>query len=256
MIIFLYGDDSYERNNRKKFIINEFLRKNSSWGLGYFDFSKEGSEKELVQFFSQTALFGGKKLAVIEDLDIKEHKKFLKNNLESIGSILVTFSGRPTKDFKFLLEDPVIREEFRVLEGSEWETYLAKKAKGLGLHISPRALKFIANVFMKDTWGAVTELEKLSSLSKKEIDIGDMTNLDIQSNPDFFGTLQRLKGRTLRERLWAYQTLSLNNEPAGKTFNVISSFWYEKSARFADYDVKAKSGKIEYEEALLDIVLS
>lgn len=256
MIIFLYGEDSWRRNERKNFIVGEFLKKNPAWGFGVFDMDSEDGQKIASDFLAQASLFGGKKLAVLENLDIKQNKKFLLANVKTEQSILVSVDSKPTKEVKFLLEDPVIREEFPILKGVEWAMFLNKKAKEVGVSFSPEALRFFAAVYEKDTWAAITELTRLSFLNKKEFSAKDLSSLDLEASPDFWITLRKFTGQVIRDRLWALQVLSSENEPAGKTFNILSSFWGNMIPKFADYDIKVKSGKLEYEEALLDAALS
>lgn len=255
MIIFLFGEDGWRRGQRKNFIVSEFLKKNPSWGFSVFDMESDEGEKSVNDFMGQTSLFGGKKLAVLENLDPKEHKKFLVSYLKSDNAILVSVENKPTKEIKFLLEDPVIKEEFPILRGADWVSFLGKKAKEFGLALSPDALRFFASVYEKDTWSAITELQRLSFLSKKELSVKDLSNFGLETSPDFWLTLRRFTGRVIKDRLWALQMLNFENEPAGKTFNILSSFWGEMTGRFAEYDIKVKSGKLEYEEALLDAAL-
>lgn len=256
MIIFLYGEDSWCRTERKNFIIGEFLKKNPTWGLGVFDMDSDDAEKAASDFLGQTSLFGGKKLAVLENIDIKENKKFLLANVKTEPSLLVSVDNKPTKETKFLMENPVIREEFPVMKGAEWVAFINKKAKEAGLNFSPEALRFFAAVYEKDTWAAMTELKRLSFLNKKDLSAKDLSNLDLETSPDFWITLRKFTGRIIKDRLWALQVLNAENEPAGKTFNMLSSFWGDMIPKFADYDIKVKSGKLEYEEALLDAALS
>lgn len=255
MIILLYGEDDFRRNERKNSIVREFLKKNPAWSYKSFDL--ETDDLDLVRdFLEQTSLFGEKKLALLENLDLKEGKKFLKSKISDSHSLLLSIKNKPTKDFKFLLEDPVVSEEFKVLIEAEWLSFLSKRSASLGINFSPDALRFFASVYEKDAWSAATELEKLSLLGKKEIGLKDLADLGLEISPDFWATLRRLTDKNIKNRLWALGKLNSQNEPAGKTFNVISSFWAEKTPQFAEYDSKIKSGELEYEEALLDIALS
>jgi hypothetical protein len=46
------------------------------------------------------------------------------------------------------------------------------------------------------------------------------------------------------------------NEAGPKLFNILASQWKEKTAAMAEFDFAIKSGKLEYEEALVDLVIS
>ena len=64
-----------------------------------------------------------------------------------------------------------------------------------------------------------------------------------------------MKGYDVRVRLTALETLLAMNDPAAKLFNILASQWKEKIPQFAKYDLAIKSGKLEYEEALVDLVI-
>jgi hypothetical protein len=64
-----------------------------------------------------------------------------------------------------------------------------------------------------------------------------------------------LRGKEVSGRLRALETLLAQSDPAAKIFNILASQWKEKTLQIADYDFAVKSGKLEYEEAVLDLVL-
>ena len=49
--------------------------------------------------------------------------------------------------------------------------------------------------------------------------------------------------------------LSLNDPPP-KIFNILAAQWQEKTPHMAAYDLAIKSGKLDYEEALTDLLIS
>ena len=71
-----------------------------------------------------------------------------------------------------------------------------------------------------------------------------------------YASFKALKSSDVRIRLRALEQLFLNNEPAAKIFNILSAQWYDRAEIVARYDLAVKSGKCEYEEVLLDMVLS
>ena len=74
----------------------------------------------------------------------------------------------------------------------------------------------------------------------------------------FFSQLYALSGnRPLKQKIVSLEVL-LNSEEPAKIFNILAASSRNQPAeikRFADYDVAVKSGKIDYEEALLDLCL-
>ena len=48
---------------------------------------------------------------------------------------------------------------------------------------------------------------------------------------------------------------SPSGDPPPKIFNILASQWREKTHEMAEYDFAVKSGKLEYDDALLALVL-
>jgi hypothetical protein len=46
------------------------------------------------------------------------------------------------------------------------------------------------------------------------------------------------------------------NDPPAKIFNILASQWQEKTPHMAEYDLAVKSGKVDYEDALVDLLIS
>lgn len=255
MIIFLYGKDDFRRSRKRVSIIEQFLSKNSPWALTLFD-PEEGASP-VAAFLGQETLFGGKKLGVLGNLETwsEDLGPILKKAREGQTTFILEASEKPKKALSFLLEDPVLREEFPYLSARTWSAFIEEEARARGIFLTPDALAFFAEAFEGNTWGAITELEKLRSF-KSHIARGDLAQFDLEANPETWGLLQRVKSPGFRERLSALHRLYGYNEAPAKIFNILSALWAEKNPQFADFDVKLKSGRLEYEEALLDLVLS
>ena len=55
---------------------------------------------------------------------------------------------------------------------------------------------------------------------------------------------------------WALETMLALSDPPAKIFNILASQWAEKTPHMAEYDLAVKSGKVDYEEALVDLLIS
>ncbi len=116
MIIFLYGPDSFRRQQKRKEYIERY--KNKYQAIGYFDFNIKNSDAEfekLREFCSSHSLFENVKLAVVENFltDQKAIVDFLKANLENKElTILLSENKAPIKKFDFLRNRPVCRINF------------------------------------------------------------------------------------------------------------------------------------------------
>ena len=59
----------------------------------------------------------------------------------------------------------------------------------------------------------------------------------------------------IRNRFLALETLLAIGDPPAKIFNILASQWREKTHEMAEYDFAVKSGKLEYDDALLALML-
>lgn len=249
MVIYLFGPDSYRRGEKLREVVSEYEKKHSRLTIERFDLEEEGAKENLAEFLASTSLFEPTKLAVVSGLETTD-KKFgdsLKLCLEDKNTTLVVVADKKLgKDFAWLQESRHA-QEFEHLESSPYLAWAKKEAEKRGAKISPETLRLLRETYAGDSWGLITELEKISLGGKFE------GGLDI---PEFFPLVQRIKGSgTLPQRLSALAH-ALDHEDPAAVFNVAASIASpEQKVKFADYDVAVKSGKLEYEEVLLDLVI-
>ncbi len=267
MIIFLYGSDDYRRSQKKRDLIAEFKKKHSALGLATFDFEKKDAATALAEFARNQSIFETAKLAILENVfeefsgvaRVKELAKILQPFLEGgVASksvtILLAERDKPVKALAFLAEKPAIFQKFENLEGAAWEQFIAAEAKKLGMALATDAVRFLATIYAGNAWALVTELQKLSGL-KSSITKADLDTFDLEAAPNYWALLNGVKSPDLRARLYALEKLLALNDPPAKLFNILASQWGQKLAQFAEYDFAVKSGKLEYEEALVEAVL-
>lgn len=259
MFITLYGPDSWRRKEKKEEIIAEFKKKHLGSSVGFFDLAEEeniSSFSNFINFINNQSIFEPAKLVVLENVfDREELASQIKPLSKPRVVILISSDEKPTGEWSFLLESPNQYQEFSFLKGKSWEAFVKKQANRMGVKLSQSVLDFFVQHFKEDSWRLVTELQKLSNLSKKIIEKEDLENLSLEATPVFWDLAIKLKSLRVSERLMALEKFFSINEPPAKIFNVISSFWQEKSSVLAEHDLAVKSGKIDYEEALLDLVL-
>jgi DNA polymerase III delta subunit len=278
MIIVLHGPDDYRREQKKSEITGEFIKKYSAIGAASFDMEMKDSFDDLSSFLRNQSMFEPKKLAVVENLipsraassvddadddissspksdDIKKLTALLKFCLSVPNlTILICLKKKPTKTFTFLLKDPVIVQEFEALAGPAFLSFAKAEAKRNNVVISPSALSFLAKVYDGNTWALATEIQKIGSF-KSTITDDDLKEFDLEAAPNYWGLVNAAKGYDLRIRFEALERLFAMNDPAPKIFNILSASWREKTAQMAAYDRAIKSGKMDYEEALVDLVI-
>jgi len=278
MIIFLYGPDSFRKREKIKEIVAKYEKDHQS--VGFFDFKIKNTDEEfnrLFEFSASHSLFENVKLAIVEDMIEnfgKENPKpainFLKANLENKElTILISENKAPLKAFDFLLKEPVLFQEFKYLNVNQLEFFIKKEAEKRGLKLTADAIGFLAENFSEDLWGLVNEIEKLSLFNDKNFNAGRLKEIIDCDKPtssnDFFKKINALSfSRSFEERLVNLEILLGRDEPA-KIFNFLASFLPAQAGssnqpdlieKFADYDIAIKSGKMDYEEVLLDMVLA
>ncbi len=262
MIILLTGPDDFRREEKRKEITGEYKKKRKFLNLKIFDFD-EDEVSGLGSFMANRSIFEDAKLAVLKNissLKIELRKEKLAPILKSASGdksshILISEKEKLPADLKFLLKKPVVVQEFDYLSDAKWLSFVKVKADEAGLKLTPAAAGFLAKIFQNDTWGLTTELQKLSFLKNRNLDKKELEFLNSRMPVDFWSRLQDLKSPSAGRRLEALEILFEKGGGGGKIFNILSAVWPQKLPEFAYLDLLIKSGKLEYEEALLKLVV-
>ncbi|MDP3901704.1 MAG: hypothetical protein Q8Q37_01865 [bacterium] len=249
MVIYLYGPDSYRRLEKTKEIVAKYREKHLALGIEKFDFDEDKELDRLSDFIKSQSLFDKFKLAVtnignIGDLPTKPLAELLKGLLETRNIIILLSCAKALpKEFKFLLKDSVISQNFEELKGSQLTALIKKEAAKRNLDLSTDDINELATINKGETWGIVNDLEKLALGGNLESGL---------ASPNFFVLINRIRQGDLAALTWLMET----DDPA-KVFNILSSFMKSsvELKKIADYDVAIKSGKLGYEEALLKLVI-
>lgn len=260
MIIFLYGPDSYRRLQKLNEIVAAYRKKQSNLSHERFDLSDEEEFFKFQNFAGNRSIFDPVRLAILENaldrFQQKDLKAILKTYFEAKDLVIIVNSDKkPSATFSALLKSPTQVQEFPALKGAEIIVFIKKTAKTLGFTIDAPTIKALIQTFGGNTWGIATELEKMALADGR-----DKPALSIHKPADnFFQLVNTLKwGRSLKDRLVALEIIlsDRKDEPA-KVFNMLAyRLRSEAEANLlADYDVAVKSGKLEYEEVLLDYAL-
>ncbi|HVO28874.1 MAG TPA: hypothetical protein VMT81_02745 [Candidatus Paceibacterota bacterium] len=263
MLIFLYGPDDYRRIQKKRGLIAEFLKKRSEIGLRTFDLAARDWFDGFDEFSRSEPLFEPAKLAVFEnafEIDAPKLAKILKP-LAGTRSLTVLLSERdkPVKALGFLLEKPAIPQKFENLTGAELVGFIGAEAKQLGLRIAMPAAQFLAQVYAGNSWALATELEKLATLkaaANPAIERKDLDMPDLEAAPNYWALLSGLKSPDVRTRLSTLEKLFAMGDAPAKIFNILAAQAGQKIPQFAEFDFMVKSGKLDYEEVLVDLAIS
>jgi hypothetical protein len=257
MIIFLSGPDSYRRTIKEREIIEVYRKKHGSISDDRFDFSQGSEIEDLGEFLMNSSMFDTSKLAVIESLPkvpaaklAKVLKPYLKD--DSNTTILIVSENEPPAALRFLKEKPAIYQEFPLLSNKALGSFIQTEAVRRGLKLKPEIIQELAQAFEGDSWSIITELDKLEFMGKQPLDLS-------KPAPEYFELINTLKySRDVKLKVIALESiLSDRKDDAARVFNSIGyrSRDRKEAELFADYDVSVKSGKLDYEEILLDLAL-
>ena len=258
MIVFLYGPDDYRRTRKKRELTAEFLKKRSAQGIGTFDLMEAGAFENLEEFLENQSLFEPAKFAVLEnafEADAGALAKAIHPFLESkTVTVLISEREKPVKALAFLVKKPVIFQEFKKLAGEFFARFVSDEAKRNGLALDAAAARHLAAVYAGDAWSLATEVQKLAAL-KPAIKKSDLDTFDLDVAPAYWPLIMGVRSFDLRSRMSALETLLAAGDPPPKIFNILASQWRERTHEMAEYDFAVKSGKLEYDDALLALVL-
>jgi DNA polymerase III delta subunit len=204
------------------------------------------------------SLFERAKFVVVENAFEIEPARLAKMILPSVESktvtILISVREKPVKALAFLMKKPVLFQEFKNLTGAFFEQFAVLEAKKNGVSLDAAAARHLAAVYAGNSWGLATEMQKLAALAPK-ITKRDLDEFDLEIAPAYWPLLMGVRSEDVRSRLAALETLFASGDPPPKIFNILASQWREKTRELAEYDFAVKSGKLEYDDALLALVL-
>ena len=265
MIISLYGEDSYRLRQKFKIIVDKYREKNGHLNIEKIDVESSDWLASLAAHLRNRSIFSAKKLTIldinfkeIKSSDLKELKEILKNYLENKDEvIIITSSLALPASFNFLLKAPAEYEKFSKLTARLLLSFIKKEAEDRKVQLTDRGVELLAEMFGSDTWAIATELDKLSLINQSAV-------LPKGPKYSYYQLINLFKThRSPFLRLVVLETIlsGLKEEPArvfnglayGRFFFLPTKEWYQK---LADYDVQVKSGRLDYEEALVDLAVS
>lgn len=257
MIIFLYGPNSYLRQKKLREILVEFEKKNGILGRGIFNLEIPGAVSALKDFCQSRSLFAAKRLAVVSgtfaSADAQQFKLFLKGDAaeDEDAVVILNEATKPPAPFSFVLKNARLSQSFDELTGKQLDEFIKDEAAARGRNLTSGESSDLKARWGGDLWGLTTEIEKISLGGKSPKEA---------SAPDFYGLVNSLKyGGDLKKKTVALERLlDERGDDAAYIFNMLGFGVKEASQlrKLAGYDASVKSGGLDYEEVLLDLVLS
>ncbi len=254
MIILLYGPNSYSRQKKLHEILAQFEKKNGNLGQERFDMLDKDSAAELMDFCRSRTLFSPKRLAVATNVfaaDDKQLKTFLKSEIakDEDAVIVLNEPSKPPAPYKFLIDEAQSSQEFGEPDDKELDAFIKKESKERGADLDKDSAAELKAKWDGDLWGIATDIEVLALGGK---------GMEINKMPEFFALVNGIQyGNDLKRKILSLEYLvdGRKDDPA-YVFNSLS--YGAKGAvlkKMAAYDLSVKSGGMEYEEALLDLLL-
>ncbi|MDE2098779.1 MAG: hypothetical protein KGL39_16120 [Patescibacteria group bacterium] len=257
MIILLYGPNSYLRQKKLREITAEFEKRNGRFSREVFDLSAPGEVAALADFCGSQSLFSEKKLAVASGAfaspDDKSVKNFLKGEIvdDDEAVVVLNETNKPPAPFAFLLKNAKLSQSFEELTEKQLEEFIKNESDARKIGLPREAVKNLKERWGKDLWGLSTEIEKIA-LGGAAAKAG--------AAGDFYGLVSSLKyGGDLKRKIISLEKLlDGRGDDTAYVFNMLGFGVKETSQlkKLADYDLSVKRGGLEYEEALLDYILS
>jgi len=206
---------------------------------------------------------GGNRLAIV--LGLGEMKPFDKLRVKNLAgflqplvevrdiTVLLSEENKLGKDFNFLLKKQVLSQEFSNLTIGQFRNFIIKEGERREVELDDADLRSLANIYLGDSWGLVTELDKMA-LAIKPTSLQANPSIGGERNDLWFQLRKIANSRVIASNLPILEKLLISEDPA-KIFNLLAYQARDKS-KFADYDAAVKSGKLDYEAALTDLVLN
>ncbi len=268
MIVTFYGPDSYGRTQKLRELLDVYRGKHEHMDLFSADLDEDPEEWEKARdFLIQPSMFVQSKVAVLRNVTLikdKEWVEFLKSQLEQKGVVLlISLPKAPPKKFEFLIKSPAKAQEFGKLEGQKLRVFVQKELKDRKLELAPDAERFfLEHLAVHDDcgWRVANELNKLvfsgfsQPVSRHDLEL----LIPWIAREEMYRTTKRLLlAKDIGGRLRALEELLLREESADHVFNLLA---YQAGGQdvvaLSDYDVAKKSGKLDYEECLLEFALN
>jgi hypothetical protein len=243
MLFLFVGQDSYRRSIKKKEWMAAFAAKYPDCLASVFDVSDASTEEEARVFCAASPLFSSLRMAVLENCeaggDFTDEIIARCSASQTVHAVAV-FEKNPGKKVANQAKEVY---EFALPKDLEWGQYVEVEAKRFGLKTTDPRVVLASNNWNLSPWGLSTELAKIAmGASQKEERVVDVRAFAY--------------GR-LSDRLSQMQISFSGGSPWQMIFYTTAAMTGKQNTPlFAEYDAAIKSGKIDYEEALLDFAVS
>ena len=257
MFIILHGEDSYEREIKRQEILKVFKEKNKILSFEVANFSEDSGFNKAYNFCSNEGLFSGPRLLYIKntfDYDNRKVKKLFEFMAKQKNLNILLSEYKIPKIVSSFMRSPNMVQVFPLLDSLKLKQRVIKIANNLNVDYREDGLTHLISIFNEDSWSIVNAI-KMLSLLKLPLDIKSLSIIQLEIKKDSFALLRNFESELLSIRLSAYIEAENNKEDFAKIFNILAFRNTTRVSEFCKYDLSIKSGKIDYNTAILDYIL-
>ena len=259
MLIFIYGGDGYRRKQKLEEIRGSHPEKKESVLEATFDLLDADGLKNFQIFVGSLSLFHPLRRAILINAFACEEEKslveILKNMSEDRTLICVISEEKaPRKSFAFLKEKPVRAYLIKDLTSAELRAWINEEGSKRGMRIPQSMILYLEMNYASNLWGIITELDMLA-LQEKGAGREAPEEHDLL-HADFFGLASALRPGGAPAQVFPALEVLLEREDPARIFNFLAyRARPDEKPLFADHDIAVKSGKLDYDTALLDVLI-
>jgi len=259
MLILLHGPDDYRRTERQRYHADRFIAQYGAMGCQSFDAADETDLRAFAEALRATSLFSPRKLVILTNA-LETPNTLLKEAISRTAEsktqhcVLSDPAKAITKAQAFLVKPPIKVETFESLEGMAWKKFIEATAEKAGIKLPAELVARLASVYSGNTWGLVTEIQTLALYAKPNKDLHTAAPVELQGN--LWQQLGSLRVPSRSKRLAGLERMIAAGEPAPKLFALLSYQSKVMLPEAAALDRKIKGGKLDYDDALLALVIS
>jgi DNA polymerase-3 subunit delta len=235
MILFFYGEETYQSFHSVQQLKKNFLKKNvTGGGLVEFDCDDMCNITEIKQSFGEQNLFAPKKLIIIKNIfahtKAPEQKQIIeKLKLVEMDVVVFIEEAKVRNNavlFKWLKKNADTTKEYKLIDGYNLEKWITKTVEENGSEIDKKAVKELILFVGSDLWQLSQEIQKLICYAnKKNITLNDVHDV-VHGNidADMFKTVEAIAAQDKKLALFLLKKQIVAGDDI---FHIFSMYVYQ-----------------------------
>lgn len=188
MIIYLYGEDTFQSRQYLKQQVERFKKERDPQGMNVVFLDAQKDASKVWNEISSSPFLAERKLIVVQNIFLSKDTDVIESLVESVKNnklpatnVIVFWQGEPMSKTKAvqelhkLLAKEKWAKEFAPLVGAAMANWIKTEVASRGGTISSASLNYLVQNIGKDTWYANSLIDQLVAYAnKKEISIADV----------------------------------------------------------------------------------